>query len=188
MRDAAAIAEAKTQFGANSFLGNVSYTLGYFPKIEAPAIAPDHILKISVTNNLSVNHMIWNKDDADNSDLDSGSSYHFHRRRVTCILSHDISNQDHLFGPPTIELIKRMVNNNQTSVLNDIPEFHKDLVMGSLVNGTFCPIISCNPQLSKRPELLEEGTSKLTGISQQNLDKSFSRCITRASKTGEKLM
>lgn len=171
------IESANERFGIN-ITGPpvINYVEDKFPKFE-DAPCPDFIMNApSLSDNISVKRMIWNEN------LDS-NTFPCPKHQITCILSHDISNQVHLFGKEAIKDIKDMIN-GQRSFLANVSDFHKDIAIDSMINGTFSPVVQFNPQLRA---MSSKKIDELSNINADNLNKSIEECLNRSNKSGEKL-
>lgn len=126
-------------------------------------------------NPATIQRMIWA----------SGES----RKTLTCLISHDIINHQHLLeSGRACQDIKNMIN-DQNTIFTDIPNFHLDFVVDSCINGSFSSFDQFNPHLraARGNVRLPYPLRNLGNFTSEALHESIRRCIARNNGDGEPL-
>ena len=128
-------------------------------------------------NPISVHKMVW--------DSANGRP----KQSLTCIISHDVINHQHLLdGIRSCRTIKNMVN-DRTTIFTDIPDLHLDFVVDSYVNGPCSPFNQFNPHLRAARGIapLASPLENMSNYTSGAMRAAIGRCINRNSGDGEPL-
>lgn len=170
------IEEAKIRFGVENLPEDATFNPNNVFSIKA-ASSPDFLLNYPLKKDLAISRMIWSGE----SRCDNSRTA---QKEVICLISHDINNHKHLLDKLTISRIKNMINVPR-SIFDTTPDMYLDLVIDSMINGSFSPFPQYNSQLNTNPKVKVDET--LPNFSEYPMDRSIESCCNTSNKNGEKM-